>query len=237
MYTDGAILRAWHGNRSTPAILLPMPVTSLPAAWPVFLTGLTLSLSLIVAIGAQNTFVLRQGLRREHVGAVVVVCSGLDMALMALGVSGLAAALGQHPSALNTLGLVGAAVLAWYALQALRRAFAPGALQADTAGATVTLKRVLAQTLAISLLNPHVYLDTVVLVGTVGARQPEPWRGLFLAGAGLGSALWFTALGYGARLLTPWFARPAAWRVLDAVVALTMGSIAFGLARRSLPPF
>ena len=209
---------------------------SSPAAWPVFLTGFTLSLSLIVAIGAQNTFVLRQGLRREHVGAVVAVCALLDLALMTLGVSGLAAALGQHPRALNALGLAGAAALAWYALQALRRALAPGALMANTQGLAVPLKTVLLQTLAISLLNPHVYLDTVVLVGAVGARQPAEWRGLFLAGAGLGSALWFTTLGFGARLLTPWFARPAAWRVLDAVVALTMGSLASSLAWRSLSP-
>lgn len=210
-----------------------MPAT----AWPVFLTGFTLSLSLIVAIGAQNTFVLRQGLRREHVGAVVLLCAGLDAALMTLGVSGLAAALGQHPRALNALGLAGAAVLAWYALQALRRALAPGALMANTQGAAVSVKTVLLQTLTISLLNPHVYLDTVVLVGAVGARQPAEWRSVFLLGAGLGSALWFTALGFGARLLTPWFARPAAWRVLDAVVALTMGSLAVSLARRSLLPF
>ena len=107
----------------------------------------------------------------------------------------------------------------------------------DTRGAAVPVKTVLAQTLAISLLNPHVYLDTVVLVGAVGARQPAEWRGLFLAGAGLGSALWFIALGYGARLLTPWFAQPAAWRALDGVVALTMGSLAFTLARQSLPVF
>lgn len=206
-----------------------------PAAWPVFLTGLTLSLSLIVAIGAQNTFVLRQGLRREHVGWVVTVCALLDLTLMTLGVSGLAAALGQHPAALNALGLAGASVLALYAMQALRRALAPGALMANTRGDAVPVKAVLAQTLAISLLNPHVYLDTVVLVGAVGARQPEEWRGVFLAGAGLGSALWFAALGYGARLLTPWFAQPAAWRVLDGVVALTMGSLAFTLARQSLP--
>ncbi|MCU0924776.1 MAG: LysE family transporter [Hydrogenophaga sp.] len=207
------------------------------AAWPVFLTGLTLSLSLIVAIGAQNTFVLRQGLRREHVGAVVAVCALLDLTLMALGVSGLAVALGQYPRALSALGLAGAAVLAMYSLQALRRALAPGALTANTQGAAVPARTVLAQTLAISLLNPHVYLDTVVLVGAVGARQPAEWRGLFLAGAGLGSALWFVALGYGARLLTPWFAKPAAWRVLDAVVALTMGTLAVTLGRQSLLAF
>lgn len=168
---------------------------------------------------------------------MVVVCALLDLTLMSLGVSGLATALGQYPSALNALGLAGAAALAWYSLQALRRAFDPGALQTDTQGAAVPLKAVLLQTLTISLLNPHVYLDTVVLVGAVGARQPAEWRHLFLAGAGLGSALWFTGLGFGARLLTPWFARPAAWRVLDAVVALTMGTLAFSLAHRSLSPF
>lgn len=207
-----------------------MPTT--PAAGTVFFTGLTLSLSLIVAIGAQNTFVLRQGLRREHVGAVVALCTLLDIVLMTVGVSGLASAIGRHPRALEAIGLAGAAVLAFYALQALRRATAPGVLRAETAGDAVPMRRVLAQTLAISLLNPHVYLDTVVLVGAVGAQQPEVWRGLFLLGAGLGSALWFTLLGFGARLLTPLFARPAAWRLLDLAVALIMGYIALGLALR-----
>jgi L-lysine exporter family protein LysE/ArgO len=188
-----------------------------------FLAGFGLSLSLIVAIGAQNAFVLRQGLRREHVAAVVLVCAALDVALMTLGVSGVAAALGQHPAALAALAIGGAAFLAWYGVQAVRRALRPLALNtAQEVQAAPPLRAVLAQTLAITLLNPHVYLDTVLLVGAVGAQQPAALRPLFLAGAGLASGLWFTALGYGARLLAPVFARPRAWRVLDAVVALTM---------------
>lgn len=176
-----------------------------------FLTGFTLSLSLIVAIGAQNAFVLRQGLRREHVGAVVAVCAPLDVALMAAGVFGLGALVQSSPRALTVIAWAGAAVLAVYGLQALTRA------------------QVVRQVLAISLLNPHVYLDTVVLVGAVGAGQPAALRPVFLAGAGAASALWFAALGYGARLLTPLFARPAAWRVLDLAVAALMFGIAWQL--------
>jgi L-lysine exporter family protein LysE/ArgO len=197
-----------------------------------FLAGFGLSLSLIVAIGAQNAFVLRQGLRREHVGAVVLVCATLDAALMTVGVSGVAAALGSYPAALAALALAGAAFLAFYGVQALRRALRPLALHsAPTTQAAPALRAVLAQTLAISLLNPHVYLDTVLLVGAVGAQQPTALRPLFLLGAGLASAVWFSTLGYGARLLAPVFARPRAWRALDGLVALTMFALAAMLLR------
>jgi L-lysine exporter family protein LysE/ArgO len=203
-------------------------------SFPVFLTGLTLSLSLIMAIGAQNTHVLRQGLRREHVAAVVAVCALLDMVLMALGVSGLAASLGQYPGALDALGLLGAAVLAVYGALALRRALQPAALQAATTGVPVSASRMVAQTLSLSLLNPHVYLDAVILVGAVGAKQPAGTQGAFLLGAASASAAWFLALGYGARVLTPLFAKPLAWRLLDLLVAGMMWSIAAGLVQRSL---
>ena len=200
-----------------------------------FLAGFGLSLSLIVAIGAQNAFVLRQGLRREHVGAVVGVCAALDLALMVIGVSGVAAALGRHPAALAALAVAGAAFLAFYGVQALRRALRPLALTAASdADAAPTLRRILVQTLAITLLNPHVYLDTVLLVGAVGAQQPAALRPHFLAGAGLASGLWFASLGFGARLLAPVFARPTAWRVLDAVVALTMFVLAAMLLRSAI---
>lgn len=199
-----------------------------PLATP-FLTGFTLSLSLIVAIGAQNAFVLRQGLRREHVGAVVAVCALLDVALMAAGVFGLGALVQSSPRALTVIAWAGAAVLAVYGLQALKRALAPGQLLASQAGQCAPPAQVVRQVLAISLLNPHVYLDTVVLVGAVGAGQPAALRPVFLAGAGAASALWFAALGYGARLLTPLFARPAAWRVLDLAVAALMFGIAWQL--------
>jgi L-lysine exporter family protein LysE/ArgO len=196
-----------------------------------FLTGLTLSASLIVAIGAQNAFVLRQGLRREHVAAVVAVCVLLDVALMTAGVGGLAASLGDHPRLLDALAIGGALLLAGYGVAALRRAVKPSAAApaAPPSGRT-SAGRAIVQTLTISLLNPHVYLDTVVLVGAVGARQPAGSAGAFLLGAGLASALWFTALGYGARLLRPLFERPAAWRVLDGLIALVMWTLAIRLA-------
>jgi len=193
-----------------------------------FVAGFGLSLSLIVAIGAQNAFVLRQGLRREHTGTVVLVCAALDVALMAVGISGVAAALAA-------LAVGGAAFLLYYGVQAVRRTLQPLALMAAPATAAApSLRQVLVQTLAITLLNPHVYLDTVLLVGAVGAQQPAPLRPLFLLGAGLASGLWFSALGYGARLLAPVFARPVAWRALDAVVALTMFALAAMLLRSVL---
>jgi L-lysine exporter family protein LysE/ArgO len=204
-------------------------LTTLSTALPTVMTGFTLSLSLIMAIGAQNTFVLRQGLRREHVAAVVAVCALLDITLMTIGVSGLAATLGNYPRALNALALAGAAVVGWYGLSALRRALAPQAMHAQLQGAAQTLRSTVTQVLTISLLNPHVYLDTVVLVGAVGAKQAAGTQGWFLLGAGGASALWFVALGFGARLLSPLFERPVAWRVLDLLVAAMMGHIAYGL--------
>ncbi len=194
-----------------------------------FLTGFTLSLSLIVAIGAQNAYVLRLGLRREHVGAVVWVCVLLDVLLMAAGVFGLGALVQSSPRVLRWIAWAGAVVLIVYGLHALKRALAPGQLLGSQAGAGVPRARAVRQVLAISLLNPHVYVDTVVLVGAVGASQPTALRPLFLAGAGTASALWFVALGFGTRLLTPLFARPAAWRVLDLGVAALMFGIAWSL--------
>jgi L-lysine exporter family protein LysE/ArgO len=205
-------------------------------ALPSFITGLTLSASLILAIGAQNTYVLRQGLRREHVAAVVALCAVLDVALMCAGVAGLGAAVTQRPALLKVIAIGGALVLAWYGLAGFRRALHPHALQAQATGVAQPLGRIVVQTLSISLLNPHVYLDTVVLVGAVGARQAAGTQGAFLLGAGLASALWFTGLGYGARLLSPLFARPMAWRVLDALVGVMMWSIAIRLAWPALDP-
>lgn len=202
-----------------------------PAAAASLATGFTLSATLIVAIGAQNTFVLRQGLRREHVAAVVLVCALLDLLLMAAGVAGLGAAIGDRPALLQAVALAGAAALAWYALAAFRRALRPQALQTATGGLAQPMGRVVLQTLTISLLNPHVYLDTVVLVGAVGARQAMGTQGAFLAGAALASALWFTTLGFGARVLSPLFARPAAWRALDLLVGLSMAVLALKLLK------
>lgn len=196
-------------------------------AW---LAGLSLGASLVVAVGAQNTFVLQQGLRREHVGAVVATCLGLDAILMTLGVNGVAAAFGAHPALLAAMGWAGAAFLLWYAWQAARRAWTGQALATSTAGGARPLAPVLAQALACTLLNPHVYIDTLLLVGAVGAQQPPAMRAAFVAGCVTSSAIWFVGLGFGARLLAPVFARPVAWRWLDSGVALTMGALGLRLA-------
>ncbi|MDM0104591.1 LysE/ArgO family amino acid transporter [Variovorax sp. J22R24] len=195
----------------------------------VFLTGMTLSASLILAIGAQNTFVLQQGLRREHVLAVVAVCALLDLALMAVGVGGVAATIGEHPRLLSALAIAGAALLAAYGIVAFRRAMRPEALVARTDGRSRPVLGTIARTLSISLLNPHVYLDTVVLIGAVGARQPLGSQWIFLLGAGIASTAWFFGLGFGARALAPLFSRPLAWRVLDIGVGMTMLALALRL--------
>jgi L-lysine exporter family protein LysE/ArgO len=185
-------------------------------------------LSLIVAIGAQNAFVLRQGLRREHVLPVVSVCAVSDAVLIVVGVAGLGELLELVPWMIDALRVMGAAFLFGYALIAARRALSPSALAASAGGESTPLWTVLGTCVALTWLNPHVYLDTVVLLGSVAASRGDD-RWAFGAGAVLGSVVWFAALGYGARFLRPVFARPAAWRVLDAVIALVMTGIAVSL--------
>jgi L-lysine exporter family protein LysE/ArgO len=192
------------------------------------LAGLGFGLSLIVAIGAQNAFVLRQGLRREHVFAVVVVCALSDVVLIAVGVAGLGALLQAVPWLLVVVRIAGAGFLVVYGALAARRAFRRAALDASTSGVSTPLWTAIATCLALTWLNPHVYLDTVVLLGSVAATHGAD-RWWFALGAAVASILWFTTLGYGARLLRPVFAKPAAWRVLDALVALVMLVLAIGL--------
>ncbi len=201
---------------------------------PVFAQGLVLSLGLIVAIGAQNAFVLRQGLRREHVGPIVLFCALADALLIAAGVLGMAQALGERPAVAQALAAVGALFLAGYGWQALRRARHASSLRADAGGPGLGRGAALAQAAAFTLLNPHVYLDTVLLVGSIGAQQPPALRGWFIAGAASASALWFGALGFGARWLAPWFARPVAWRWLDGLIGLTMFVLAALLLRHAI---
>lgn len=200
-------------------------------ATPAFVEGLALSLGLIVAIGAQNAFVLRQGLRREHVGYVVAFCGVADAVLIAAGVLGMAQALGERPDIARALALAGAVFLAVYGWQALRRARQSHQLHAAKANAPLGIAGVLSQAAAFTLLNPHVYLDTVLLVGSIGAQQPATLRPWFIAGAVVASVCWFSLLGFGARWLAPWFARPRAWQVLDSLIGLTMWVLAALLLR------
>jgi L-lysine exporter family protein LysE/ArgO len=197
-----------------------------------FTTGFALSATLIIAIGAQNAFVLRQGIRREHVAPIVVFCALADLVLIAAGVAGLAGVLGDSPGLVALLTIAGSAFLVWYGIRALCRALIPEALHAATGTAPLTLGAAMAQAAGFTLLNPHVYLDTVLLMGSIGTRQPPDMRGWFVGGAACASGVWFTTLGFGARLLAPVFARPRAWQVLDTLVGLTMLSLAVMLIRQ-----
>lgn len=198
---------------------------------PTFLTGFAMSGALIMAIGAQNLFVLRQGLKREHVGPIVLFCGCSDAILIAAGVGGVGALLSAVPQLTLALTLGGAAFLAWYGFKAFQRVLAPEAM-AMTATGGVTLGRALGTTAAFTFLNPHVYLDTVLLMGAAGSAHAPAMRPVFVAGAATASITWFAALGYGARILTPLFARPSAWKVLDAIVCIVMLTLAASLIGR-----
>jgi len=196
-----------------------------------FFAGLGLGLSLIIAIGAQNVFVLRQGIRREHVLVVVVICALSDAVLIATGVAGLGFLLERVPWLVDAARILGAVVLLVYGLLAARRAWrgADQTLQdAAPAKRTGRLTAVIALALALTWLNPHVYLDTVLMLGSIAATHGDG-RWLFAAGAMLASVLWFTALGYGARGLARWLNTARAWRILDALIALVMIVIAVSL--------
>lgn len=198
-----------------------------------FFSGFLLSAALIMAIGAQNLFVLRQGLKREHVGPVILFCGSADALLIAAGVAGVGAFLTAIPQLTFFLTIGGAAFLGWYGIKALRRMAAPEAMAVASNG-SISLGGAMAATAGFTFLNPHVYLDTVLLMGAAGSAQPAALRPIFVAGAVAASFTWFAALGYGARLLLPLFARPMAWRVLDAIVGITMLSLAASLLMRSL---
>jgi len=194
-----------------------------------YVNGLLVALGLIMAIGAQNAFVLAQSLRREHHVSVALVCMTCDAILITAGVFGLATLLQQYPMAMEVTRWSGVLFLLGYALLALRRAFADQSLVAGTAERPLRARRaVLLTTLAITLLNPHVYLDTMVLIGSVGAQQS--WPVWFVAGAASASILWFFSLALGAARLAPLLQRPATWRIIDLLVAAMMLKVAWTLA-------
>ncbi|MEU5275430.1 LysE/ArgO family amino acid transporter [Streptomyces asoensis] len=183
--------------------------------------GFGTGLSLIVAIGAQNAFVLRQGIRRDAVLAVVGICALSDAVLIAAGVGGVGALVVAWPGVLTAVGWVGGLFLLCYGALAARRVFRPAGALAAEGESTGSLRRAVLTCLALTWLNPHVYLDTVFLLGSVAADR-GPLRWTFGLGAALASVCWFVALGFGARLLGRFLTRPAAWRVLDGLVAATM---------------
>lgn len=185
------------------------------------IAGLGFGLSLIIAIGAQNAFVLRQGLRKEHVLVIVAICAISDALLIALGVAGLGALIQQVPWLLMVIELIGGLFLVGYGVLAAKRAIKPNALTADVGGAPISMKVAVATALALTYLNPHVYLDTVLLLGSIaGTYEDNRWW--FATGAMIGSVVWFSTLGFGARLLAPVFKKATAWRVLDVIISLVM---------------
>jgi L-lysine exporter family protein LysE/ArgO len=195
--------------------------------WISFSHGAALCASLIVTIGAQNAFVLRQGIMRAHVGKIVLLCALSDFILIGAGVGGASVLVSRYPVFIHTLLDVGLAYLAWFGVSALRRALRPNGavLDAGTASGTPSsageVQRtvpIVLMTLAFTWLNPHVYLDTFLLIGTAGAREPEGARTAFALGAMAVSAGWFVAIGYGARVLAPLFRRAGAWRILDGAI-------------------
>lgn len=193
-----------------------------------FIEGFLLGGGLIIAIGAQNAFILRQGLLRSHVFILCLICAFSDALLIAIGVAGLGALIEQNPALLKIVALAGAVFLMGYALIAARRAFYPQPMAAQTDNA-LALKPAIATVLAFTFLNPHVYLDTVVLIGSISAQHMGVERLAFGMGAMLASFIWFFALGYGARWLAPLFSRAIAWQILDVIIALVMAALAISL--------
>jgi L-lysine exporter family protein LysE/ArgO len=206
-------------------MLSPSSATALTAS-AAFAQGAAMMAGLIVAIGAQNVQVLRQGMAGRHVPAVVLICTLSDWLLVALGVFGLGALIARQAWLLEVFRYGGALFLLVYGARAAQRAWrgsAPGLGVGATSG---SFAAALGSTLALTYLNPHVYLDTVVLVGSVGAQHAGAARLSFVAGAWTASALWFAMLGFGASRAGPWLSRPAAWRAIDASVALVMAAVA-----------
>ena len=191
--------------------------------------GLLTGLSLIVVIGAQNAFVLRQGLARQYVGPVVAVCALSDAVLIAAGVTGIGAIIAHAGWVLDLVRWLGVAFLAAYGVVSLRRAFRPATLEAARAGAP-SRKAAVGRALALTYLNPHVYLDTVLLLGSIANQHGSDERWWFAAGACVGSVVWFAGLGYGAGAGQRLLATPRAWQVLDVLIGLTMLAIALSLA-------
>jgi L-lysine exporter family protein LysE/ArgO len=194
-----------------------------------FTTGFVLSATLIIAIGAQNAFVLRQGLRREHVLIIVAFCALADLLLIGAGVAGVARVLGESPHLTLALTVAGTLFLAWYGIRALARARKASSLSVEDGTSRISVRNAVAQAAGFTFLNPHVYLDTVLLMGSIGARQPADLRFWFVGGAAAASGAWFTTLGFGARLLRPVFRTPRAWQVLDTLIGLTMLALAASL--------
>ena len=192
-----------------------------------FLPGFFAGLSLIVAIGAQNAFVIRQGLTRQHVFVVVAICALADAALIALGIGGLGAIIQGLPWLLEIVRWFGVVYLTWFGIKSIRSAFKNEVMDASGTQ-TTSLVKVVTSVLGFTLLNPHVYLDTVILLGSISNQFADKWA--FGFGAMTASAVWFSSIGFGAKAASRFMSKPIFWRVLDSIIAAIMFSIALFLA-------
>jgi L-lysine exporter family protein LysE/ArgO len=194
-----------------------------------FLPGLLTGLSLIIAIGAQNAFVIRQGLTRKHVLLVVAICAVSDALLILLGISGLGVLIQSVPALLEVIRWFGVAYLTWFGIRSLRSAFKTQSLDASGVSQASSAGKVAATALGLTFLNPHVYLDTVILLGSIGNTfGADKW--FFAMGAACGSVLWFFSIGFGARAASGLMKKPVFWKILDSIIAVVMFSIAILLA-------
>ncbi len=193
------------------------------------LKGMGMSAGLIMAIGSQNAHVLRMGLRKQHVALTVMICIACEMLLILAGVAGIGGMINSQPVLLTIARWGGAAFLIWYGVRSLRAAASQQSLVAEAGELSLTAGKAALAVLGATLLNPHTYLDTVVLLGAIGGQQPGNGKYWFAVGAVLNATIWFAALGFGARLLAPWFAKPMAWRVLDSLVGIVMLMLALNL--------
>ncbi len=198
----------------------------------IFTKGFLVSGGLIMAIGTQNAFVLKQGLMKQHIGSIVLICFLCDVLLITAGVLGLGFVLEQVPSLGQILAILGAAFLLWYGFNSFKSAWRGNShMELTDASQQKSRLQLVTMALAITLLNPHVYLDTVVIIGGVGSTLTFAEKQWFLFGALVASFTWFISLGYGSRLLTPLFQKPKTWQWLDAGIGIMMWWIAFELLR------
>lgn len=198
-----------------------------------YLTGFILGGSLIIAIGAQNAYVLKQGLLKSHVFIICLICALADAILIAIGTSGVGKIVENHPDWLKVITWLGAIYLVFFSLSSFRAALRNETLKASSSSNDQNIKTVIATVLALTFLNPHVYLDTVLLIGSIASPYSDDNRFYFTTGAITASFVWFFGLGYGARLLLPIFAKPNAWKVLNIIIGLVMLWIAYQLIRSS----
>jgi len=193
-----------------------------------YLSGLTTGAALIIAIGAQNAFVLSNGIRRNHILVIILICIACDAILIYAGVSGVGRVIGTHPLLADLTLWGGALFLTWYGIRSLISACRSNSLE-ETHTTTTSLTTIVLSTLAVTLLNPHVYLDTMILIGTIGSQFATHERGLFSLGAITASVIWFTALGYGGQRLAPLFKNTLSWKILDVSVGVLMLVLATSL--------